>query len=239
MPLSRIREVQPPPDSRPGPVIVVLGYHEFGDDGSHGISEICRAGVRRAEALAADLHPRAVIFTGWSSTGGASEAEQMAAAWAGREDVELIRETTASNTAENAVRSLAMLPGLEGSAEVIVVCSVRHFPRVRYLFSALFRRHGYRVALRVRDLAAAVGAAVAARAVVDHADGARPARRAGRAARGAGGRDAAAERGRLASQTLRTPETAMRKPFPVLVRTQVMPVVREVQRNPPTVRRWP
>jgi hypothetical protein len=137
--------VQPPPDSRPGPVIVVLGYHEFGDDGSHGISEICRAGVRRAEALAADLHPRAVIFTGWSSTGGASEAEQMAAAWAGREDVELIRETTASNTAENAVRSLAMLPALEGSAEVIVVCSVRHFPRVRYLFSALFRRHGYHV----------------------------------------------------------------------------------------------
>ena len=29
----------------------------------------------------------------------------------------------------------------------------------------------------------------------------------------------------------------MRKPFPVLVRTQVMPLVREVQRNPPTVRR--
>ena len=145
MPLSRIREVQPPPDSRPGPVIVVLGYHEFGDDGSHGISEICRAGVRRAEALAADLHPRAVIFTGWSSTGGASEAEQMAAAWAGRDDVELIRETTASNTAENAVRSLAMLRALDGSAEVIVVCSVRHFPRVRYLFSALFRRHGYTV----------------------------------------------------------------------------------------------
>ena len=36
----------------PGCVIVVLGYHEFGDDGSHGISDICRAGVRRAEALA-------------------------------------------------------------------------------------------------------------------------------------------------------------------------------------------
>jgi uncharacterized SAM-binding protein YcdF (DUF218 family) len=145
VPQSRIRSVQRHPDSRPGPVLVVLGYHEFAADGSHGISEICRAGVRRAEALAAAVHPRAVIFTGWSSTGGPSEADQMAAAWSGPEDVEVIRETTASNTAENAVRSLAMLPALDGSTEVIVVCSVRHFPRVRYLFGAPFRRHGYRV----------------------------------------------------------------------------------------------
>ena len=34
----------------PDRVIVVLGYHEFGDDGRHGISSICRAAVRRAEA---------------------------------------------------------------------------------------------------------------------------------------------------------------------------------------------
>ena len=33
----------------PDHVIVVLGYHEFGDDGRHGISSICRAAVRRAE----------------------------------------------------------------------------------------------------------------------------------------------------------------------------------------------
>ena len=38
-----------------------------------------------------------------------------------------------------------MLRGLDGSPEVIVVCSIRHFPRVRYLFGAPFRRHGYRV----------------------------------------------------------------------------------------------
>ena len=37
----------------PDRVIVVLGYHEIGDDGRHGISSICRAAVRRAEALAA------------------------------------------------------------------------------------------------------------------------------------------------------------------------------------------
>ena len=126
-------------------VIVVLGYHEIAADGSHGISDICRAGVRRAEALAAHVKPRAVVFTGWSSTGGASEAEQMAAAWSGRTDVELIRESHAENTAENAVRTIEVLRGLDGPLDVLVVCSIRHFPRARYFFSRLFRRHGYRV----------------------------------------------------------------------------------------------
>jgi hypothetical protein len=148
VPQSRIRDVQRHPDSRPDPVIVVLGYHEFGVDGSHGISEICRAGVRRAEALAAETRPRAVIFTGWSSRGGPSEADQMAAAWAGPDDVELIRESTATNTAENAVRSLEVLRAIEGRPEVVIVCSVRHFPRVRFLFDAPFRRHGYTVRYR-------------------------------------------------------------------------------------------
>jgi uncharacterized SAM-binding protein YcdF (DUF218 family) len=126
-------------------VLVVLGYHEFGADGSHGISDICRAGVRRAEALADQLKPRAVVFTGWSSTGGPSEAEQMADAWRGRDDVQLICESHAVNTAENAVRTLEVLRGLDGPFDVIVVCSIRHFPRARYLFTPLFRRHGHRV----------------------------------------------------------------------------------------------
>ncbi len=137
-------EVPEDPGARPR-VIVVLGYHELGADGSHGISDICRAGVRRAEALAAQLTPRAVVFTGWSSIGGPSEAEQMADAWCGRSDVELIRESHAVNTAENAVRTIEMLRGLDGPLDVIVVCSIRHFPRARYLFTALFRRHGHRV----------------------------------------------------------------------------------------------
>jgi DUF218 domain len=126
-------------------VIVVLGYHEFAADGSHGISEVCRAGVRRAEALADQTRPRAVVFTGWSSTGGPSEAEQMADVWRGRTDVELIRESHAANTAENAVRTLEVLRGLDGPLDVLVVCSIRHFPRARYFFAGLFRRHGHRV----------------------------------------------------------------------------------------------
>jgi uncharacterized SAM-binding protein YcdF (DUF218 family) len=133
-------------------VIVVLGYHELGDDGSHGLSAVCRAAVRRAEALAERQRPGAVIFTGWSSTGGPSEADQMAEAWRGRRDVPLIREPQAVNTAENAVRSLALVRELPGASVVEVVCSIRHFPRVRFLFTRLYRRHGlaprYRYVLR-------------------------------------------------------------------------------------------
>jgi hypothetical protein len=139
-----MQDVQADPDAR-ALVIVVLGYRELGADGSHGISDICRAGVRRAAALADQRMPRAVVFTGWSSTGGPSEADQMADAWTGRADVELIRESHAVNTAENAIRTVDVLRGLDGPLDVIVVCSIRHFPRARYFFTALFRRHGHRI----------------------------------------------------------------------------------------------
>jgi uncharacterized SAM-binding protein YcdF (DUF218 family) len=137
---------QPPstPSSAPASerVIVVLGYHEIGDDGRHGLSPICRAGLRRAEELAEAEPPRAVIFTGWSSRGGPSEADQMAAEWRGRSDIPLIREPHASNTAENAVRSLALVQELDGASEVVLVCSIRHFPRVRFFFKRLYRARG-------------------------------------------------------------------------------------------------
>jgi hypothetical protein len=136
-PASTVRS--DPPSER---VIVVLGYHEIGDDGSHGLSPICRAAVRRAEALAEAEPPRAVIFTGWSSRGGPSEADLMAEQWRGRRDIPLLREPHASNTAENAVRSLALVQTLEGASEVVLVCSIRHFPRVRFLFRRLYRGHG-------------------------------------------------------------------------------------------------
>ncbi len=162
-------------------VIVVLGYHEFAADGSHGISDICRAGVRRAEALAASVKPRAVVFTGWSSTGGASEAEQMAAAWSGRTDVELIRESHAREHG-----------GERGADDRGAARPRRPARRARRLLDPTLpagplllqpavpsaRAPGR---LRVRRLAAAVGGAVATRARVDHADGRRPARRAGAA----------------------------------------------------------
>jgi hypothetical protein len=144
----------PPPrsDGAPEHVIVVLGYHEIGDDGTHGLSATCRAALRRAEALAETEPPAAVIFTGWSSRGGPSEADQMVEEWRGRRDVPLIREPYASNTAENAVRSLALVQELPGASEVVLVCSIRHFPRVRFFFQRLYRGHGlmprYRYVLR-------------------------------------------------------------------------------------------
>jgi DUF218 domain len=139
---------RPTAASTPGAVIIVLGYCEFQPDGTHGISAICRAGVRRAETLADDAKPHAVIFTGWSSTGGPTEADLMAEAWNGRRDIPLIRESLATNTAENAVRTLAVVRSLDAVSEAVVVCSIRHFPRVRFLFERPFREHGYTVSYR-------------------------------------------------------------------------------------------
>ena len=67
----------------------------------------------------------------------------MAEEWQGRRDVALIREPHAVNTAENAVRSLELVRTIDGASEVVLVCSIRHFPRVRFLFDRLYRRHGY------------------------------------------------------------------------------------------------
>ena len=72
----------------------------------------------------------------------------MAAEWKGRRDVDLIREPRAANTAENAVRSLQLLETIEGGSEVIAVCSISHYPRVRFFFDRLYKRHGYSVGYR-------------------------------------------------------------------------------------------
>jgi hypothetical protein len=129
-------------------VIVVLGYRDIRADGSHGITTICRAGVRTAESLALDVRTRGVIFTGWSVDGGPTEADQMATAWNGRRDIALIREPAATNTAENAIRSLQLVRELEGVSEVYVICAIHHLFRVRFFFGELFRRHGYEIFYR-------------------------------------------------------------------------------------------
>ena len=89
-----------------------------------------------------------MIFTGWSSNGGPAEADQMAEEWNGRGDVALIREPRAVNTAENAVRSLELVRTIEGASEVVLVCSIRHFPRARFMFAQLYRRYGYAIRYR-------------------------------------------------------------------------------------------
>ena len=54
-----------------------------------------------------------------------------------------MREPQAVNTAENAVRSLELVRAIEGASEVVLVCSIRHFPRARFFFGRLYRRYGY------------------------------------------------------------------------------------------------
>ena len=63
--------------------IVVPGHGWLDLDGEHRISERCIRLVREAEELVSGARADVVVFSGWSSTGGPSEAEQMRDAWRG------------------------------------------------------------------------------------------------------------------------------------------------------------
>jgi len=109
--------------------IVVPGHGAF-DGADYRISTRCRRLVVGAERLADRLRPAVVVFTGWSPTGGPSEAEQMRDAWKGP-DVELVVEPTARVTAENAARTLP------------------HYLRARYFFHSLYSARSVKARLRV------------------------------------------------------------------------------------------
>src|SRR5437867_13379568 len=101
--------------------LVVPGNGRFDRSGGYLISRACRRLVAEAERLADQLAPRAVVFSGGSPNGGMSEAEQMSRLWRGTE-VELLLETTARTTAENASRTLPLLRG-HAIAQAVVVCT--------------------------------------------------------------------------------------------------------------------
>jgi glucosamine-6-phosphate deaminase len=123
-------------------VAVVLGHREPGDRPPHRISEHSRARLRRAEKLGVDGDVRAVVLTGFTSTGGLSEAEQMAREWV-VDDVPAVLEVAGRNTAGNAGCSLPILEALGGVRRVAVVTSWWHL-RARYFF-APYRRRGLAV----------------------------------------------------------------------------------------------
>jgi len=126
--------------------IVVPGHGAF-DGADYRISTRCRRLVVGAERLADRLRPAVVVFTGWSPTGGPSEAEQMRDAWKGP-DVELVVEPTARVTAENAARTLPLL--LDRDVELAdVVCAPLHYLRARYFFHSLYSARSVKARLRV------------------------------------------------------------------------------------------
>jgi uncharacterized SAM-binding protein YcdF (DUF218 family) len=134
--------------------IVVPGHRTLGSDGVHRISGRCIRLVREAEELVTAAGADVVVFSGWSSSGGPSEAEQMRDEWRGPA-AELVVEPTATNTAENAARTLPLLLEREvGSA--VVVCAPAHLPRARLIFGRLYRGAGVDVAFRAAPLAPTV-----------------------------------------------------------------------------------
>jgi hypothetical protein len=110
--------------------------------------DVAVLGLGRDGHVAFDEPPapiRAVILTGYTSTGGLSEAEQMKGAWDEHQAPALLEEA-GRDTAENASRSLPILLAL-GEARTIVVVSSGWHIRVPWFF-APYRDFGLRVEYR-------------------------------------------------------------------------------------------
>ena len=136
---------------------VVVPGHGWPDlGGVHRISRRCLRLVREAEQLVSSTEADVVVFSGWSPTGGPSEAEQMRNAWRGLA-VELVVEPTAASTAENAARTLPLLLDRE-VGDAVVVCAPPHLLRTRVLYRRLYRDSGVEVAFRVARLAPTIRA---------------------------------------------------------------------------------
>lgn len=131
--------------------IVVPGHGRPDSRGVHRVSGRCLRLVHEAQLLATTRDADVVVFSGWSSTGGPSEAEQMREAWRGP-SVELVVEPHARNTAENAARTLPLLRERE-VARAIVVCAPPHLTRTRLLFRSLYRDSRVELGFRVARLA--------------------------------------------------------------------------------------
>ena len=121
--------------------LVVLG-HRDPDSRRHRASHQSFARLARAGRIAERDPARAVVITGFSSTGGLSEAEQMAEEWTSP-GVPALLEVAGRDTNENATRSLPIVKALGGIRRVTVVTSAWHI-RARHAFR-VYRRAGLRV----------------------------------------------------------------------------------------------
>jgi glucosamine-6-phosphate deaminase len=113
--------------------LIVLGHREPGISAEHRISDESRARVDRAVRECRRDPPRLVVLTGWTRTGGLSEAEQMKAAGL-LPDIPALLEEGGRNTAENASRSLPIIRAAGEVRHVTVVTSAWHL-RARYFFA--------------------------------------------------------------------------------------------------------
>jgi hypothetical protein len=138
-------ELTPRPAFRSDRVIVVLGHRDPGVSVEHRISSESRARLRHALGIARRGGARAVVLTGFTSTGGLSEAEQMKGAW-DESVAPALLETAGRDTAENASRTLPILLAVGEARRVTVVSSPWHL-RVPWYF-ALYAAYGFDVSYR-------------------------------------------------------------------------------------------
>jgi glucosamine-6-phosphate deaminase len=129
----------PSPNRASDRAVVVLGHREPGISAEHRISAHSRARMFRGEEACLEDPVRAAVLTGYTETGGLSEAEQMAREWT-VPGVPALMEEAGRNTAENASRTLPILLALGGIRRVIVVTSLWHV-RAPFFF-APYRRYG-------------------------------------------------------------------------------------------------
>jgi hypothetical protein len=137
--------LEPSPHWASPEIVIVLGHREPGISFEHRISAESLDRLHLAERLTRHHHPRAVLLTGYTTTGGLSEAEQMAAQWTLPEVAKLL-ENAGRNTAGNAACSLPLILALGGVRHVTVVTSAWHV-RAPYFFLP-YRRFGLGVSFR-------------------------------------------------------------------------------------------
>ena len=125
--------------AEPVRVVAVLGYSPRHGESLHVIAE---RRLRHAEGLAAGA--KAVVLSGWSRRpGGRGEGELMRAAWAGP-PAELVVDSTARTTIENAAVVAAAAKRLAAD-EVVVVTSSWHRVRAGLLVRTALLGTGIRV----------------------------------------------------------------------------------------------
>lgn len=144
--LAAATELRPSPAWSSDRVLVVLGHREPGRSAEHCISEESRARLHLAARLSRAEPPRAVVLTGYTRTGGLSEAEQMGAEWV-VPTVPALLEDAGRTTAENASRSLPIIRAIGGVRGVTVVTSAWHL-RTPYFFAPYNTTFGLKLSFR-------------------------------------------------------------------------------------------